>query len=122
MTEANGDRPQDVGRSHKRAGELAPETAELLEAYRAAMRAELAELLEEIRPATGQQGFDGTLARPKLEERRALWDLGIKLARELAAGADAGLAGPTPAADPTMIQPRRQAPRLSARDRRSLGG
>jgi hypothetical protein len=124
MTEAPGDRPQDAGRAHRRAGELAPETAEILERYRAAMRDELGELLEEIRPKLGQLTIAGDVERPKLETRRALWDLAIKLGRELAGGQDAGIRD-TPAmlaADPTLLRPRKPAPRLKARERRQLGG
>ena len=82
-------RPQDVARPHRRTrGTPQPETERLLERYRAAMRAELEDLLEEIRPApadSGQIELGGEIprARPKLEERRALWDLAIKLGREL---------------------------------------
>lgn len=120
------DRPQDVGRSHHRAGELAPETAELLERYRSAMRLELAGLLGEIRPDAGQLTIAGDVTLPSLEKRRALWDLAIKLGRELAGGpGDAGLRDPGAVAlertDPTLIRPARKAPRLTARERRSLG-
>lgn len=137
MTEPAGARPQDVGRSHHRAGELAPETAEILERYRAAMRAELDDVLGEIRPATGQivnpmtrdpvaPGELGiVIERPSLEKRRALWDLAIKLGRELAGGPGDGGLGDTPKlvpADPTLVRNPRAAPRLKARERRSLGG
>lgn len=123
----DNDRPQDVGRVHaRRAGELAPETAEVLERYRAAMRAELEDVLGEIRPATGQLELGGSVTRPPLELRRDLWDLAIKLGRELGRGADAGLEAGGPVAidrtDPTLIRPRKPAPRLAARERRSLGG
>jgi hypothetical protein len=122
-----GDRPQDVGRSHHRAGELAPETSEVLERYRAVMRLDLAELLGELRPETGQLTIAGDVERPSLEKRRALWDLAIKLGRELAGGpGDASVRDPGAVAiertDPTLIRPARPAPRLKARERRSLGG
>lgn len=124
MTEAAGDRPQDVGRSHRRAPGIAPETAELLERYRDAMRAELADTLTEIRPGTGQLTIAGDVERPKLDVRIQLWNLAIKLGRELAGGptGDAGIDGPPAAMAPAVIPRRRPAPRLKARERRSLGG
>jgi hypothetical protein len=118
-------RPQDVGRPHRRtAPGPSPESVAILERYRAAMRLELGELLEELRPERAQLGIDGaeTRLRPALPDRVKLWDLAIKIGRELAApGAEHELEdAPAPA---TSTTPRsRQAPRLSARDRRSLGG
>jgi hypothetical protein len=115
VTDAAGDREQDVGRRHRRTGEPEP----ILERYRDAMRAELADLLDELRPATGQLTIAGDIERPKLEQRRALWDLAVKLGRELAG---------MPAADPpptqlaAVVSPKRAAPRLTAAARRQLGG
>jgi hypothetical protein len=122
-----GDRPQDVGREHHRRGGPSPETEELLERYRAAMRAELEDLLGEIRPASGQLGaFDGDApkpARPSLEGRRALWDLAIKIGRELAAAPEpiGAPSGSEPAAVPGPRKRSRSAPRLTVAQRKSLG-
>lgn len=115
-----------MARPHRRTrGAPAPETEALLDRYRAAMRAELADLLAEIRPkpSSAQLTIDGTVPsnRPKLAERRELWDLAIKLGRELSsAGAETAWAG-LPA--PVALTGRRQAaaPRLSKRARAQLG-
>ena len=124
------DRPQDVGRRHRAAANApTPETARILELYRAAMRAELGDVLEELRPAVPEPGTPPTFGeliplRPALAERLKLWDLAIKLGRELASPGLAGLEDPDPPAPSTSSSrpaPAR-APRLSARERRSLGG
>jgi hypothetical protein len=127
MTTENA-RPQDVARPHKRTrGTPAPETEALLDRYRAAMRAELAYLLDEIRPPApnvGQLAIDGTIpvVRPKLAERKDLWDLAIKLGRELSASAEVAWSGTLPVASPALAGRRcAAAPRLSARERRQLG-
>jgi hypothetical protein len=120
-------RPQDLGRPHRRARPgPTPETARILERYRAAMRAELERLLEEIgarRPGL-LPDVPGELVIPP-PERAKLWELAIKLGRELGAPGLAELEEePAPAS--TSTSPRRsstpRAPRLSARERRSLGG
>jgi hypothetical protein len=121
VTEPDGDRAQDVGRSHKPRGIPAPETLEILERYRAAMRAELSDTLDEIRPATGQLTLEGAVTRAPLETRRALWDLAIKLGRELGNGSDPAYTGePGPGLTPAAPSSRR-APRLTAAQRRALG-
>ena len=119
---SDGDRPQDVDRSHKRRTGGDPRDDAILERYRAALRAELEDLLAELRPASGQMGaFDGgAIERPSLDRRRALWDLGIKIAKELGAvplelGWSADTLDATPAPKP------RGAPRLTAAQRRALG-
>jgi hypothetical protein len=123
-------RPQDVERPHRRTrgGTPAPETLALLERYRGAMRAELEDLLAEIRPApvdTGQLAIDGAIPtpRPKLEERRALWDLAIKLGRELSSVTlEPGWEGALDSGKPeTGRRAGVRAPRLSRRDRSALG-
>jgi len=122
--ERAGDREQDVGRSHRRRSVPAPETAELLERYQASMRAELEDLLAEIRPAVGQLTIDGGVTRPTLEQRRALWDLAIKLGRELGGAIveqTAPSAAPGTARVPASSRRARPAPRLTVRQRRSLG-
>jgi hypothetical protein len=111
----DGDRAQDVGRSHARQGSPSLETLELLERYRAAMRAELVELLAEIGASPQLGAFDG---RPPFEVRRDLWALAVKLARELEserAPAEPVRSGDAPASS------RRPAPRLTVAARRSLG-
>ena len=129
MSEAT-DRPQDRGRVHRRGRResTSSPTIELLERYRAAMRAELGELLDELRldpdvaAASPQLGLDGkplAPGRPGLVERARLWDLGIKLGKELANGEDLD-------PDPGPVfgdgaRPR-GAPRLTAAQRRALGG
>jgi hypothetical protein len=122
-------RPQDVARPHRRTrGTPAPETEALLERYRAAMRAELADVLVEIRPPapqTGQLRTDGTIAatRPTLAQRRELWDLAIKLGRELASStSESAWAGALPDATPALEGRRdARAPRLTKRERAQLG-
>ena len=122
-------RPQDLGRSHHRSSTTpAPETVAVLDRYRAAMRLELDAVLEELRARRPGLLPDvpGELVVPRAERLR-LWDLAIKLGRELA--------GPTPGGDPSETVPeggekttrtksasRSAAPRLSARERRALGG
>ena len=119
-----GAREQDVGRSHRRHRAPSPETAELLERYQAAMRAELEDVLAEIRPAVGQLTITGAVQRPALEQRRALWDLAIKLGRELGSAIVETAGAPDalkPASVPGSSRRSRQAPRLTVRQRRSLG-
>jgi len=116
-SDAAGDREQDVGRRHRR---QLGEPDLILDRYRDAMRAELADLLDELRPATGQLTIAGDIERPKLEQRRALWDLAVKLGRELA-GMPAADPGPAPLAA-VPAAPKRTAPRLKAAARRQLGG
>lgn len=122
-------RPQDLGRPHRRTARAGPtpETARVLERYRAAMRAELGDLLGELRPELEQLTIAGGAdrIRPAIADRVKLWDLAIKLGRELGAPGLAELEEePAPAS--TSTSPRRsstpRAPRLSARERRSLGG
>ena len=117
-----GARPQDVGRPHRRRlGEVSPEVASILERYRGAMRDELGDVLEELRPDKVQTVMIGGDVRlkPALADRLRLWDLAIKLGRELnAPGAEEP---PPDLPAPTGRRPAR-APRLSARDRKALGG
>lgn len=120
------DRPQDVGRSHERRTRApAPETAEILERYREAMRAELVDTLEELRPPPVDEpaelvlGADPPKVRPQLPERLKLWDLAIKLGRELANGEEPEWSS-TPVPSPAVTRSR-PAPKLTARERRALG-
>lgn len=112
-------RPQDVGRSHKRRGLPSPESLALLERYRAALRAELGETLAELRPDAAGEGL-GLVARakPALPQRLKLWDLALKLAREL--GADTDLP-PRPTDPAPAGATRGSAPKLTRRDRARLG-
>lgn len=116
-------RPQDAGRPHRRKREIQdPAELALLERYRQAMRDELGDLLVELRGRDPVQlGADGEerRIRPKLEERSKGWDLAIKLGRELAA---AGWDPPGPPAPAPSSRGTGPAPRLSARERRALGG
>lgn len=125
MSEATA-RPQDLGRPHRRARPgPSPETARILEAYRSAMRGELEALLAELTARSAQETLDGSPAPLVLgiTARRERWDLAIKIGRELGAPGLAELEEEPPATVPSgpSAAPRR-APRLSARDRRSLGG
>lgn len=116
----SGARPQDVGRAHRRRRGRSVETAEILDRYRAAMRAELADVLADVRPATGQLTTDGTVAKPALADRLKLWDLAIKLGRELGGDEDPGDdLDPGSTAAPTGRGTAR-APKLTARERRDL--
>jgi hypothetical protein len=121
------DRPQDAGRAHRRRGDLSPETDALLDRYRDAMRRELGGLLEELEPAEvlTQASIDGTADRPiglGLVARRERWELAIKLARELAGGADAEPPAPADDGKSRRAPVRARAPRLTARERKQLGG
>lgn len=132
LEQANA-RPQDVGRAHRRSRPgLAPETAAILERYRSAMRAELGDLLEELRPPPAGEapivfGAPPPRARPPLPDRLRLWELAIKLGRELGAAGLAELeeepapAGGSGSGARGAARRSTAAPRLSARERRSLG-
>lgn len=102
-SEATG-RPQDQGRRHRRRGTPSAATASLLADYHAAMRAELRACLGELGGAATENGLGlvpAVVVRPPLRERMALWDLAIKLGRELGSEVDAtppaGDEGPAPA-------------------------
>lgn len=104
MTEDDA-RPQDAGRSHKRKGAPSAATRTLLDRYQSTMRAELAAVLDELEPAAPDPGL-GLVSeppkRPVIGERIKLWDLGIKLGRELGSSID----GPEP--PPTVVGPGRR--------------
>jgi hypothetical protein len=91
MTEPDATRPQDAGRSHHRKGAPSAATRSLLADYQAAMRDELRAILDELRPVAPDPGL-GLVAmpakRPELNQRTRLWDLGIKLGRELGTAVD----------------------------------
>jgi hypothetical protein len=104
-------RPQDEGRDpgHRRRGIPSADTLAILERYRAALRAELADVLTTVRD------------RPPadLEERMRLWRHARQLAGELVTGSDVPAALTALGAQPSAA--RRRPPRLTARDRAALG-
>jgi len=90
MTDDAG-RPQDAGRSHRRKGAPTPATVSLLADYQSAMRSELRAVLDELQgsePPAGLGIMPAVRVRPSLTDRSRLWDLGIKLGRELAGEID----------------------------------
>lgn len=98
------DRPQDAGRRHRRKSAEAGPNAALVERYQARMRAELSDLLTDLDPVPQPDGLVGPVpaVRPDLKQRAAIWDLAIKLGRELGSAIDPeGVApvvrGPSPA-------------------------
>lgn len=101
----SADRPQDVGRRHVRRGMSSAETLGVLERYRAALRAELASVLDEAEAAGGLPAA----------ERAAMWRHARQVAHELAEGDD-----PPARMIPAPAAAGRRPPRLSARDRAAL--
>jgi hypothetical protein len=92
-------RPQDQGRKHRRGGNPSPETASLLADYHQAMRDDLRAVLDDIRghvPDPGLRLLDDAIERGDIEariksplkERIPMWDLAIKLGRELGTEVD----------------------------------
>jgi hypothetical protein len=114
MAEADG-RPQDQGRRHRKRADPSPETATLLAEYQDAMRDELRDLLRELKGSTAPTGLldsefttSEVRTRPALSERMKLWDLAIKVGRELGTEiSPAPPPSPTPAAG-GRIGPRRR--------------
>lgn len=110
----DGDRPQDVGRRHRRRGAQSPETAALLVTYQAAMRDELRAVLVELEGTVAPTGLLDTefttaevKTRPDLQTRMRLWDLAIKVGRELGSAIDADPVPVTPAGSSTRLRRRR---------------
>jgi len=119
VSEATG-RPQDQGRRHRRKGSPSSETTSLLASYQAAMRDELRDVLRELKGTVQPTGLldsefttSEVRARPPLTERMKLWDLAIKVGRELGTEVDGSAA--TAAAQPP-------APRKRSRARVDFGG
>lgn len=87
----DNDRPQDVGRRHGRTRREGGADRALIERYQATMRDELGALLDELAPKVQDQGL-GMVAippkRPDLTTRSKIWDLAIKLGRELGTAID----------------------------------
>ena len=84
-------RAQDQGRRHRRKGAPSAETTSLLAEYQAAMRSELRAVLGELRgklPDPGLGLVNGEPERPNLTDRMRLWDLAIKIGRELGTEVD----------------------------------
>lgn len=101
------DRPQDVGRRHSRnARRGRPDAASdaLLDRYQATMRGELAALLDDLTPKPADLGL-GLVPAPDsrlpIADRMRIWDLAIKLGRELGSAIDPVpvpvVRGPSPA-------------------------
>jgi hypothetical protein len=108
--EPDGARPQDVGRSRKRKGAPSAATRSLLERYQASMRDELGSVLDELAPSPTDPGLGLVKEKPKrppIAERMKLWDLAIKLGRELGSEIDT-----TAKAPPTVVGPGRRRRRV----------
>jgi hypothetical protein len=85
----------DPKAKHRRKGAPGPETRSLLERWQAALRAELGDVLAELRPEPGpaQLAIDGTvMPRPRVDltTRMKLVDLGVRIAHELGTELDTG--------------------------------
>lgn len=94
MAQGETGRPQDQGRSHKAKGRPSAETRSLLARYHAAMRDDLAAILDELEPRTPEPGLlpdvKAEPTRKPVKERAGLWDLAMRLGRELGAEIDPG--------------------------------
>jgi hypothetical protein len=94
VADVDGTRPQDAGRAHRRKGAPSAATLSLLADYQEAMRAELRTVLDELagRPAPSGLLDEPTTIRvtirPPIADRIKLWDLGMKLGRELGSEID----------------------------------
>jgi hypothetical protein len=91
--DVDGTRPQDAGRSHARKGSPSRATLSLLADYQEAMRAELRTVLRDLAPVMPPPGLglvQDEAKRPSLADRTKLWDLAIKLGRELGTEIDPG--------------------------------
>jgi hypothetical protein len=106
MRETEGTRPGNLTSARARhRGAPSPETAEILERYRSAMRRELRHVLDGIEASGAELPA----------ERAKRWDLAIKLGREL--GSRETREPEAPAAISRPSAP----PRLTAAQRRELG-
>jgi hypothetical protein len=106
--DVDGSRPQDVGRRRTKRGRPSAATLSLLSDYQESMRAELRALLtslEPVPPAPGLGLVKEEAKRPELAERARIWDLAIKLGRELGTEIDPGPL--TPAGPAKERAPRR---------------
>ena len=92
----DNDRPQDVGRQHSKTWarqkrEAGTAARALVDRYDETMRAELSDLLDMLAPVPQDQGLgmvEVPPKRPALSERTRIWDLAIKLGRELGSRID----------------------------------
>jgi hypothetical protein len=102
--EPDGSRPQDQGRRHRRKGAPSAATLSLLGDYQDAMRGELRDVLTELAGSPAPAGLlddagaKRVTVRPPISDRMKLWDLAIKLGRELGSEID-------PPAPPTVVGP-----------------
>ena len=90
-------------RPHRRKGAPSPATRSLLERWQATLRAELEDVLAELRPAPPVDGMPWAKgSRPDLGTRARLVDLGVRIAHELGTEVDASARtnGTTPPAKP----------------------
>jgi len=105
----SGNRPQDVGRSHRRKAAPPPESKLLSVAY-AALRAELADCVAELRPpppppGPPEFGTDPPKGRPSLADRDRLVALIARLLAIL--GAEVEAPGEDQAAGSAPTRPRK---------------
>lgn len=106
--DVDGSRPQDVGRRRTKRGHPSAATLSLLADYQDAMRAELRALLVDLTPKAPPPNLElvaEPAKRPDLAERARMWDLAIKLGRELGTEIDPGPL--TPAGPAKERAPRR---------------
>ena len=86
----NNGRPQDVGRTHARTRKGGPADRALVERYYASMRSWLGRTLDTLEGEAQPDGLHGPV-KPKMPtptEAGKLWDLAMKLGRELGAEID----------------------------------
>ena len=93
-----GDRPQDVGRSHARRGAPSPATAALLAEWQETQRRVLRYLNDRAQPKTGGLMPDAPSEWPSDAELERIVKLGIVVATSLGSAIDAD---PVPLATPT---------------------
>lgn len=98
-------RQQDRGRRRTTRTSVHANDRALIERYEATMRLELSDLLTSLQPVPQDQGL-GMVAvpdkRPPLSERTKIWDLAIKLGRELGSAIE-----PDPLPEPPTSRPRK---------------
>lgn len=97
----------DTHRRHRRKGAPGPSTRSLLERWQATLRAELEEVLGELRPPPPEPiefGAPPPKGRPDLATRARLIDLGVRIAHEL--GTELDTTPRTAAAPDTPHRPR----------------
>ena len=102
---ATNDRPQDVGRKHARSAGGTADRA-LVERYQTSMRDWLGLTLDALEGEVQPDGLHGPVPRkrPTATEAGRLWDLAMKLGRELGAAIEPD---PLPDGPPAPNRPRR---------------